>query len=140
MRFLPQRPRRTATMSEFPAREPTILLVEDEELIRVLANKFLTAAGYQVLVADSGSKGVELGQACPDRIDLLITDLMMPGITGWEVARRLRLSRPDLRVLFMTGYAGSDHAEETPIVPPDELLAKPFLFEHFMATVRRLLV
>ena len=117
----------------------TVLVVEDEGPILDLAETHLTAAGFQVLVADSGENGVRISDEFPGTIDLLVTDLMMPGMTGWEVARRLRLKRPNLRVLFMSGYAGCDHAEETPIIPPDELLAKPFHFSELVTIVRRLL-
>lgn len=126
-------------MSAASQRQPTILLVEDEFYIRDLGERFLAAAGFQVLLADSGSAGVRIGEAFLDRIDLLVSDLLMPGMNGWEVARRLREKRPELRVLFMSAYAGGDFAEESPIVPPDELLAKPFLFEHLVSTVHRLL-
>lgn len=122
-----------------PKRAPTILVVEDEGPIRELAEAHLVAAGFQVLTADSGENGVSISDAHPDRIDLLISDLLMPGMTGWEVARRLRQKRPDLRVLFISGYAGCEQAEGAEIVPPDELLSKPFHFADLVATVRRLL-
>ncbi len=126
-------------MSSDAKRTRTVLVVEDEDIIRVLAEKFLADAGYKVLAADSGTAGVRASDEFAGPIDLLVTDLMMPGMTGWEVARVLRAKRPELRVLFMTGFAGGDHAEETPIIPPDELLAKPFRFPDFIAIVQRLL-
>jgi CheY-like chemotaxis protein len=81
----------------------TILVVEDEEEVRALARDVLEMNGYTVLEARDAEDAVRLGESHPGVIDLLITDVVMPGMSGPELARRLR-APPDLRVLCMSGY------------------------------------
>ena len=82
----------------------TILLVEDEEAVRRLAGMVLKAGGYTVLEARDGTEALAMAEAHLDPIRLLITDLIMPNIGGWELARRLRSVRPGLKILLMSGY------------------------------------
>lgn len=82
----------------------TILVVEDEEPVRRLAGQILTHAGHRVFEAQDGQEAVALSAAVPEVIDLLVTDLVMPGLSGGELAERLRRDRPGLRVLFVSGY------------------------------------
>ena len=102
----------------------TVLLVEDEEAVRTLAGRVLKAAGYRVLVAANGSAALELADRHGASIDLLLTDVVMPGSSGPQLARTLSEGRPDLLVVFMSGYAdragGGDVALDAPF------LAKPF--------------
>jgi len=82
----------------------TILLVEDEEQVREVAGAILRAAGFHVLVAASPSEAVLLCEESPERIDLVLTDVIMPKMNGRQLAERLRSLRPEIRVLFMSGY------------------------------------
>ncbi len=82
----------------------TILVVEDEEEVRALARDVLEMNGFQVLEALDVADATRLAQTHPGTIDLLITDVVMPGTSGPELARRLRAHRPGLRVLCMSGY------------------------------------
>jgi two-component system cell cycle sensor histidine kinase/response regulator CckA len=86
--------------------EGTILLVEDNTSIRALFARVLARQGYRVLEAGSGGEGLDRAAAHGEGIDLLVTDIRMPGIQGPELARRLRAQRPDLGIVFITGFAG----------------------------------
>ena len=88
-----------------PAGERTILLAEDEEMVRKLAIEIFQEAGYTVLDAPNGDAALAICNRHEGRIDLLITDLVMPGMNGIELARRVCGSRPGIPVLFMSGYA-----------------------------------
>jgi PAS domain S-box-containing protein len=98
--------------------EETILLVEDEQAVRGLVHEILSRLGYRVLAAADGAQALALSQRFPDPIHLLITDVVMPGMDGRELAERILLARPDTKTLFMSGYA------EPPICD-DVLLPKP---------------
>ena len=82
----------------------TILLVEDDLAVRKSARRVLSQCGYSVLQAANGTEALRVSQNHPSNIDALVVDLVMPGMSGREVARRLRLARPTLRVLYMSGY------------------------------------
>lgn len=85
----------------------TVLVVEDEEEVRALARDVLEMNGYTVLEALDAADAGRLAETHPGPIHLLITDVVMPGVSGPELARRLRAHRPDLRVLCMSGYPES---------------------------------
>jgi len=82
----------------------TVLLVEDEDMVRKLTSELLEESGYVVLEANGGEQAAELFKAHKGRIDLLITDVVMPKISGKEVAERLKKVHPETKVLFMSGY------------------------------------
>ena len=96
----------------------TILIVEDEDAVRGLMHEILRGLGYRVQVARDGAEALALSQRHPDAIDLLLTDLIMPGMDGRELAARLQAARPEMQVLFMSGYA-------EPPLPEDVLLQTP---------------
>lgn len=91
-----------------PAAAVTVLIVEDEDEVRAFARDVLVMGGYAVLEAPSAARALDVGEAHSAAIDLLITDVVMPGMTGPELARRLRARRPALRVLCMSGYPESE--------------------------------
>jgi len=111
-------PRIDAGRGPFPGGEETILLAEDEEAVRGLVCEILRRLGYRVLVAGDGVEALALSQRFPDQIHLLLTDVIMPGMDGRELAERMLAARPDTRTLFMSGYA-------EPPIPEDVLLQKP---------------
>jgi two-component system, cell cycle sensor histidine kinase and response regulator CckA len=88
-----------------PRGTETILLVEDDEAVRLLTTKLLTQAGYNVLVAKNAHDAASLCDRHPSPIQLLLTDVVMPGSSGWKLAAELRERRPDIKVLYMSGYA-----------------------------------
>ena len=102
-----------------------VLLVEDEESVRSLARRVLTRAGYRVLEAGGGSEALEMAAAHAGDIDLLLTDVVMPGGGGPRLAEAMARARPSTRVLFMSGYPGDAITHHG--LPLDvDLLAKPF--------------
>ena len=108
-----------------PARA-TILLVEDEDALRETTSRILTRAGYSVLAADGGAEAIGIAQTHPDRIDLLLTDVIMPEMMGNEVAARIRAVRPDIPVLYMSGSAQPVLAEHGTLEPGVTMIEKPF--------------
>jgi CheY-like chemotaxis protein len=102
-----------------------VLLVEDSEGVREFVRSVLVAAGVVVTVARDGSEGLSVARADGYAFDLVITDIVMPGLYGPQMVDRLREARPDLPVLFMTGYADSASTREE-LRSEEELLEKPF--------------
>lgn len=116
----------------------TILLVEDEDILRSLAHRLLVRSGYRVLEARDGSEALLIARSHPEPIHLLITDMMLPQMSGWELATKLTQQRPLMKVLLMSGYTED-------IVPPQDspfqssFIQKPFTPETLTRTIRRLL-
>jgi two-component system, cell cycle sensor histidine kinase and response regulator CckA len=104
----------------------TILLVDDEPDLRDATRRLLERAGYRVLSAGNGAEAIELAGAYPGTIDMLLTDVAMPGMLGRELAHRLTGEQPSLRVLFMSGYAQALLSANGNLDPDVELLQKPF--------------
>jgi CheY-like chemotaxis protein len=126
--FLPRAKGAMAPWSEpafvtAPDGHETLLLVEDEAAVRQMVAASLSRCGYRVLEAESGDAAVILWQSHAASIDLLLTDMVMPGsLSGRELAVRLRSERPDLKVVYMSGYGAHDLAGE----PWSILVQKPF--------------
>jgi PAS domain S-box-containing protein len=112
----------------------TVLVVEDEVDVRELVAHTLATHGYRVLVARDGEEADAVARERRGTIDLLLTDVVMPRVRGPEIAGRLRSERPDMRVLFMSGYA--DQGPEGPEWPSAALLTKPFSVAHLLHEVR----
>lgn len=117
----------------------TILLVEDEEIVREPAARFLRNAGYNVLVAAQPEKAIELADAQKEPINLLLTDVVMPGMTGRELAEQLLVSESIERVLYMSGYTKDVIAHQGPEKALVARLDKPFTAQKLLAVVRDLL-
>lgn len=116
----------------------TVLLVEDEDMVRDLGVRLLERNGYRVLAANSGPHALRESECYDGPIHLLITDVVMPGMDGPELARQLTPLRPETRVLYISGYANSAH-EESGDIEPDSILRKPFTEEHLTRKVRSIL-
>ena len=106
--------------------------------MRQLARVGLGRAGYEVMIASSGKRAVELFAERGTDIDLLITDLAMPEMNGEELIHQLRRIRPDLPVLLMSGYSRSAVSEGLVNLPTVSFLQKPFLLSELSACVRRI--
>ena len=102
------------------------MLVEDEETVRSLAREVLRDAGYTVLEAGDGEEALRVAGSHPGPIHLLLTDVIMPRLGGPELARRLQPLRPDMRVLFMSGYTDGDISSYGGLGSETSLLQKPF--------------
>jgi PAS domain S-box-containing protein len=129
----------TQTYSEAPRGAGTILLTEDEQDVREVAREFLESGGYTVIEARNGAEAIELVAKQEGGIDLLITDMVMPGMTGQELGAFLRRKRAGLPVLYMSGY--SEHAAAESLVEDASirLLTKPFSRWAFLRAVHDIL-
>jgi CheY-like chemotaxis protein len=117
----------------------TILLVEDEEEVRALTRELLEIDGYTILEAGSPEEALRLGTEHPGPIHLLITDVVMPQMSGPELARRLTAHRPGMNVLCMSGYPERTTVQRAEITADTAWLQKPFTPASLSAHVRQVL-
>jgi CheY-like chemotaxis protein len=121
------------------AASATILLVEDEAPVRALVQRALTRAGHTVHAVGEGQTALALARQHRGTIHLLITDVVMPGLGGRELAAKLTAAQPGLPVLFVSGFVGDEGDFATAVDSPVRLLAKPFAITDLMAAVNDLL-
>jgi CheY-like chemotaxis protein len=114
----------------------TILVVDDEAQVRTLARDILLGAGYRVLEAEDGEQALRVAEDHPGAIHILLTDIMMPGINGKELADRFIVARPDAKAIFMSGRAAEVISDAGVLIPVDAFLAKPFTVERLLNKVR----
>jgi two-component system cell cycle sensor histidine kinase/response regulator CckA len=126
-------------MAEPSGGSETILLVEDEDAVRALASRVLTEQGYLVLEASNGVEGLNVAEKAGVRIDLVLTDVIMPEMGGRELGTRISRVLPDTRIMYMSGYSEADKLQRGIRDLPDPFLQKPFSPESLVATVRRTL-
>lgn len=121
------------------ARRPgplTVLIAEDEDGVRAFVRQVLEHAGHAVVAVSDADAAERAFRAEPGRFDLLLTDVLMPGRTGPELAAALRAVRPGLPVLFMSGYTGGPAQAPGPVLPPGAtLLDKPFTIDCLLHAV-----
>ncbi|HEY2797353.1 MAG TPA: PAS domain S-box protein [Thermoanaerobaculia bacterium] len=117
----------------------TTLLVEDEPEVRGLVEKILQMYGYTVLSAASPAEAIALSKSRPGTIDILVTDVIMPGMNGRELSRVLSASRPELRVLYMSGYTDAVIAQQGILEPGTAFVSKPFTPDVLARKVREVL-
>ncbi|MFC6622439.1 PAS domain S-box protein [Novosphingobium panipatense] len=115
-----------------------VLVVEDEAVVRCLILEVLDSLGYHALEAADGPAGLEILQS-DQRIDLLMTDIGLPGLNGRQVADGGRISRPDLKVLFMTGYAENAAVASGFLEPGMAMITKPFAMDTLAARIREII-
>lgn len=129
-------------LNSIPVRggKETILIAEDELPVRDLMVETLSHQGYRVYSADSGAVAVELWKTFRDSVDLLITDMVMPGgISGRELAERLRSDKPELKVIYCSGYTDDVLGRDSLLRSKVNFLDKPFALHKFLETVRHCL-
>jgi hypothetical protein len=132
----PGAPKPTA---EVPTGTETVLLTEDEQDVREIAREFLESGGYKVVEAKDASEAVQLARQHNGAIDLLVTDMVMPGMTGQELAVQLQREYPGLCIVFMSGYSEHAATEMANADPTVRLLSKPFSRGALLRTVREIL-
>jgi CheY-like chemotaxis protein len=116
----------------------TVLVVEDETVVRGLILEVLADLGYRALEAGDGPSGLRVLES-KQRIDLLVTDVGLPGLNGRQLADRARLVRPDLKVLFITGYAEQAAMASGFLAPGMEMVTKPFAIEDLTLRIRKII-
>jgi CheY-like chemotaxis protein len=117
----------------------TVLLVEDEEVVRGLARTILTMHGYRVLEAREGGEALRICEGHAGSIHLLLTDVIMPGMSGRQVADRVQALRPEVRVLYMSGYTDDAVLRHGVLAAEMAFLPKPFTPEGMARKVREVL-
>ena len=122
-----------------PRGSETVLLADDEAPILKVAKRILESAGYRVITAGDGAEAVKIAGAHPGRIDLLVTDMVMPQLNGRQVAESLRAKRPEMRVLYLSGYTDTAAARQGLMEPGAEFLQKPFSTDSLIRRVREVL-
>jgi two-component system, cell cycle sensor histidine kinase and response regulator CckA len=129
----------SAASPRIARREETVMLVDDEPTLRVLAQRSLQRAGYRVVAAANGVEALERMEAYEGRIDILVTDLVMPVMGGRELVERMHARGFSMRVLFMSGYTDDEVMRRGLLEPGCAFLAKPFGLDAFMGKVREVL-
>jgi len=117
----------------------TILLVEDEPEVRSLSREFLEEHGYRVLEAPSGSAALDLVEREAGPIHLIVTDVVMPHMSGPELGSRAMALRPSLKVLYVSGLMGKTVVFEGAVIPGAVVLHKPFTSDELARKVREVL-
>lgn len=137
--YLPLRRNGKITPLDYSRGTETILLVEDEEPLRKVVIELLTQIGYNVLSASNAKEAMHVAATCPGKIHLLVTDVLMPEIDGPELAKTLCAARPDLKVIYISGYTDDSLAPEGVLAPGTVLVTKPFSVRLLSAKMREVL-
>ena len=117
----------------------TLLVVEDQAGVRELVRNTLEDMGYSVLTAEDGEEAIERVSEFGKKVDLMVTDVIMPRLGGPETVRRLRATEPDLKVVYVSGYSEEDLGMNDLAEPNTLFLRKPFGLEELCRTVQSLL-
>ena len=113
--------------------------MEDEDAVRSVASRVLTNQGYTVLAASNGPEALSMAEKAGGRIDLVLTDVVMPDVGGPELAERLLDRWPDLRIVYMSGYAQGDKFRPGNVPSERSFLQKPFSADSLLFKVREVL-
>ena len=127
------------TRGEAPGGSETILLVDDADIVRRLARDVLSRAGYRVLEAGGADEALQVAGSLTAPIDLLVTDIVMPGVSGLELAGQLRAARENVRVLYTSGYTDTTVVRDGLLAQDAAFLQKPFTPEDLLRKVREVL-
>jgi CheY-like chemotaxis protein len=130
---------RSGDAGAIPRGFETVLLVEDESGVRELAREYLETSGYKVIQASNGHEALELAAMYQEPIQLLMTDVVMPGISGRELADRISLIRPDIKILYMSGYTEQAVVHHGIMEEDTILLQKPFTLATLASKLREIL-
>jgi CheY-like chemotaxis protein len=123
----------------FDQSNETILLVEDEEMVRKLAHDILLTGGFRVLAATGGEEAIEICKTHTGAINLMLTDVVMPGMNGTKVAHSARSFRPEMQVLYMSGYTDDAIIHHGVLDPDSDFIEKPFTAHALISKVRETL-
>ena len=134
----PAEPAECAADRDVRGQGQTVLVVEDEAALRQVTSRILRRGGYTVLIAEDGPDALRIAGEHPEPIDVLVTDVIMPGMLGKEVAQRIVELRPQVKVLYMSGYAQPVLASHGTLDPDVYLLEKPFTSGELLTAVHDL--
>jgi PAS domain S-box-containing protein len=133
------KPEKVDRLTDLPGGTETVLVVEDEDTLRTLCERILGDLGYQVMPARNGAEAIALAHAFADRIDLLLADVVMPGMSGSELATQLVLEYPELKVLFMSGYPDDAIGKHGVLDEGMSFIGKPYTPSALARKVREVL-
>lgn len=114
----------------------TVLLIDDDDAVREITSKLLRRLGYAVIVASDGDEGVSQASSSTQRLDLVISGIVMPRMNGIEAVARIRRARPDVPIIFISGYTDQASLWEADATPPGPLLRKPFSLDELAEATR----
>jgi len=117
-----------------------VLLVEDDDAVRLAVRRMLEKLGFRILEAKDGAEGVEVSRDYAGHIDVLVTDLMMPKMDGKTLASTLAVSRPEMRVVFTSGYTDDAVVRRGLVDSSHAFVQKPFTGEQLVNTISGLMV
>jgi CheY-like chemotaxis protein len=141
--YLPRTEEKAGKLTGIPVADlwgrETVLVVEDEESVRGIVARILAEKGYRVLLAGEGKEGLRLFDEHKESIDLLVTDVVMPGMGGRELAVRLEAARPGMKVLYMSGYTDDAIDHQGVLEAGLAFIQKPFTHEALLEKVREVL-
>jgi two-component system, cell cycle sensor histidine kinase and response regulator CckA len=123
------------SLGSVPQRKPVILLVEDESVVREITRQVLEHAGYEVMECAGPQEALRLAAAHRGRIGLLLSDVVMPGMNGLDLARRVQAIQPQLTTVFMSGYAESAVLQKAARNPCNAYIQKPFTVDLLLTSV-----
>ena len=131
--------RTTLTPVEKSDNFETVLVVEDEDIVRELVCEVLENQGYNILCARDGIEALHMAEEFDGDIHLLVTDVIMPNMNGHELAAKLSAVRPDMKILYVSGYSDTDIGDHGELDPHSELLQKPFTPQTLARKIRDVL-
>ena len=117
----------------------TILVVEDEQLMLRLLEKFLSQQGYQVLIASDGEEAVEVYHLHRLEIDVVLLDVGLPKLTGWDVLLKMKEDNPDVRVVIATGYLAPKMKTDMLRIAVKHFVDKPYVLDELLETIQSLI-
>ncbi len=139
-RMIAEAPAGAVDLRRMPGRNEAVLIAEDEDSLRAVSTAALQRHGYRVFSAVNGDDALRIWSTHRDEIDLLFTDMVMPGeMTGWDLASRLRADKPGLKVIICTGYSQESALQELDAGTRTALLRKPFDIARLLQAVRQCL-
>ncbi len=127
------------SVSEFSRGKGTILIIEDEESVRELIVNILSQHGYETLCAENEEEALNIWEKYNEKINLVLTDIVIPGTSGWEIAKKLIESKPKLKILYMTGYAENIISKYMTLEGNIPFLQKPFTSNELLLKIQELI-
>jgi two-component system cell cycle sensor histidine kinase/response regulator CckA len=128
-----------ATADRIPGGSETILVVEDDEVVRQLVTRILQSGGYRMLEASDGSNALQICQQCEGQIELVLTDLVMPQMSGPALTEKLKELYPGIRIVYTSGYADDAIVRHGHLDPGMPFIQKPFSPNNLLQKVREVL-